>query len=80
MHTATQMGSGHFPKEGFGQAAFFRRCFHYYPELVPWTPPRFDIKVSRPGCYALGGLILRFREKTGTDFYYGGPGGPHCDQ
>ncbi|RWR94031.1 NEP-interacting protein 1 [Cinnamomum micranthum f. kanehirae] len=54
-YSSTQMGSGHWPKEGFGKAAFFDKC-SYYPlkndkGLIPTTPYPCTSKVSKSGCY-----------------------------
>ncbi|KAA8520314.1 hypothetical protein F0562_014570 [Nyssa sinensis] len=75
-HTTTQMGSGHFPNEGFGKASYFRNI-----QIVDGSNnlrPAQDINTftEQSNCYDV---------KTGRDggwgnyFYYGGPGrNPNC--
>ncbi|XP_037462268.1 uncharacterized protein LOC119333493 [Triticum dicoccoides] len=70
-HTATQMGSGHFPGEGFDRAAYFRNL-----QVVDWDnsiirASGLKLLADHPGCYDIqGGSNGRW----GTYFYYGGPG------
>ncbi|XP_004516138.1 protein neprosin-like [Cicer arietinum] len=71
-HTFTQMGSGHFPEEGYGKASHFKKI-----QLVDYDDSLYDLpsdhttEISFPGCYNL-------KEGKGYDwgnyFYYGGPG------
>ncbi|XP_056863322.1 uncharacterized protein LOC108832323 isoform X1 [Raphanus sativus] len=76
-HTTTEMGSGHFPSEGFGKASSFE-----FIKIIDMNggirdPVAVKTSVSRPTCYDI---------KTGYDnkqhqffFYYGGPGlNPKC--
>uniref|UniRef100_A0A0D9WD99 Neprosin PEP catalytic domain-containing protein n=1 Tax=Leersia perrieri TaxID=77586 RepID=A0A0D9WD99_9ORYZ len=70
-HTPTQMGSGHFPSEGYGRAAYFRNI-----QLVDWDNNLISVAglrllADRPACYDIvGGQGGAW----GTYFYYGGPG------
>ncbi|KAF8085825.1 hypothetical protein N665_0645s0004 [Sinapis alba] len=75
-HTTTEMGSGHFPSEGFGKASSFEviKIIDMNDGII--DPVGVQTLVSRPTCYDL---------KTGYDkqykvfFYYGGPGrNPEC--
>ncbi|CAH9120237.1 unnamed protein product [Cuscuta epithymum] len=70
-HTSTQMGSGHFPREGFGKASYFRNL-----QVVDWDNnlvPLSNLKLltDDPDCYDIQGGINRV---WGNYFYYGGPG------
>ncbi|WVZ96721.1 hypothetical protein U9M48_042322 [Paspalum notatum var. saurae] len=70
-HTPTQMGSGRFPAEGYGRAAYFRNV-----QVVDWDNslvPAAGIRTlaDRPGCYDIAGGS---GGAWGTYFYYGGPG------
>jgi hypothetical protein len=70
-HTATQMGSGHFPSEGFHRAAYFRNL-----QVVDWDNnliPAASLKLlaDHPECYAIKGGSNAY---WGSYFYYGGPG------
>ena len=69
LHTLTQMGSGHFPEEGFGKASYFRniqvvdssnnlkapqRDWYFYTEIqLLWCPNRIQ--------WGLGPLLLLWR-------------------
>ncbi|CAN6195191.1 unnamed protein product [Urochloa humidicola] len=70
-HTGTQMGSGHFPSEGFDRAAYFRNL-----QVVDWDNnliPAASLKLlaDHPGCYDIQGGSNSY---WGSYFYYGGPG------
>uniref|UniRef100_A0A0E0E1X1 Neprosin PEP catalytic domain-containing protein n=1 Tax=Oryza meridionalis TaxID=40149 RepID=A0A0E0E1X1_9ORYZ len=70
-HTATQMGSGHFPGEGFDRAAYFRNL-----QVVDWDNsliPAANLKLlaDHPACYDIQGGSNSY---WGSYFYYGGPG------
>ncbi|KAL6876333.1 hypothetical protein ACP4OV_012905 [Aristida adscensionis] len=70
-HTATQMGSGHFPGEGFDRAAYFRNL-----QVVDWDnslipPASLKFLADHPGCYDVRGGSNGY---WGSYFYYGGPG------
>lgn len=70
-HTATQMGSGHFPSEGFDRAAYFRnlQVVDWDNSLIPAS--NFKLLADHPGCYDIQG---GFNSYWGNYFYYGGPG------
>ncbi|KAF0925898.1 hypothetical protein E2562_018702 [Oryza meyeriana var. granulata] len=70
-HTPTQMGSGHFPGEGYGRAAYFRNV-----QVVDWDNnliPAADLRLlaDHPACYDIAGGQ---GGAWGRYFYYGGPG------
>ncbi|GAB2223721.1 hypothetical protein Droror1_Dr00004461 [Drosera rotundifolia] len=70
-HTSTQMGSGHFPDEGFKKAAYFRnlQAVDWDNSLIPLT--YFQVLADHPACYN----IRKGRNNVWGDyFYYGGPG------
>ena len=78
-HASTQMGSGHFPDEGYGHAAYFDRCVYFYEDLIGRSPDDlYEAGVSKPKCYLLS-AISPVKGAPGLSFYYGGPGGPNCD-
>ncbi|XP_022714533.1 uncharacterized protein LOC111274162 [Durio zibethinus] len=70
-HTSTQMGSGHFPSEGFNKASYIRNLRHMdesgsikdAESVVPY--------VTRPECYD---LQMGDMKNFGTHFLFGGPG------
>ncbi|KAG0456578.1 hypothetical protein HPP92_024366 [Vanilla planifolia] len=70
-HTSTEMGSGHFAREGFGRAAYFRnlQLVDWDNSLVPVTGLR--LLADHPNCYDIQGGVSGV---WGSYFYYGGPG------
>ncbi len=72
-HTTTDMGSGRFPSEGFGAAAYQRSLRLIAPGNV-WRPVTDDrlFSVEKPGCYLHGGLERA--DNWGDYFFFGGPG------
>lgn len=75
-HTTTQMGSGHFPEEGFGKASYFRNVQVVDGSNSLRTPKEVETFTEQPNCYDVqtgknGGW--------GSYIYYGGPGrNPNC--
>ncbi|XP_030936705.1 uncharacterized protein LOC115961961 [Quercus lobata] len=70
-HTTTQMGSGHFPEEGFGKASYFKFLKVNDGTKALRDPKDTGIIITQPNCYD----ILN----SGSSFYYGGPGrDPKC--
>ncbi|KAK1420289.1 hypothetical protein QVD17_21766 [Tagetes erecta] len=75
-HTTTQMGSGHFPEEGFGKSSYFRNVQIVDGSNSLRTPKDIDTFTEQPNCYDVqtgknGGW--------GSYIYYGGPGrNPNC--
>ncbi|KAI6681540.1 hypothetical protein NL676_035421 [Syzygium grande] len=71
--TSTQMGSGHFPSEGYGKASYFRNLKFLDDEFNERDPENLNTHVTRPECYD---LVLNEDPLTtyGVNFFYGGPG------
>ncbi|KAL3832882.1 hypothetical protein ACJIZ3_007618 [Penstemon smallii] len=75
-HTTTQMGSGHFPEEGFGKASYIRNI-----QIVDETnnlraPKDIGTFTEDSSCYD---VQLGKNGDWGNFFYYGGPGrNPNC--
>ncbi|CAN1168554.1 hypothetical protein LINPERHAP2_LOCUS27879 [Linum perenne] len=71
-HTGTQMGSGHFPSEGHGKAAYFRSL--EYVDGGGLVNSATDVMghATRPECYDIA--VKDPVEKFGVYFYFGGPG------
>ncbi|KAA8522693.1 hypothetical protein F0562_009145 [Nyssa sinensis] len=72
-HTATQMGSGHFPNEGYGKSSFFHNLKYVDNSNTLRDPQQLRPHVSYPTCYNLY-LKQNNPSDSGTYFYYGGPG------
>ncbi|KAF3947688.1 hypothetical protein CMV_026208 [Castanea mollissima] len=75
VHTKTQMGSGHFPSEGYGKASYFRHV-----QYMDSTGGFKDVEVGKltvdamkPSCYNIAVQSDR-SPGSGTNFYFGGPG------
>ncbi|CAN0881750.1 hypothetical protein LINGRAHAP2_LOCUS14416 [Linum grandiflorum] len=77
VHTETDMGSGHFPSEGWGKAAFIRKMGYIDEggnlkdahDLYPYS--------TRPQCYSVN--IGDWDDFLGAHIFYGGPGySPSC--
>ncbi|XP_050259706.1 uncharacterized protein LOC126704728 [Quercus robur] len=70
-HTTTQMGSGHFPEEGFSKASYFTNLQIVDGSNVLRFPNYSAIVARKPNCYNVTNFI--------NHFYYGGPGrNPNC--
>ncbi|KAK7847503.1 protein neprosin [Quercus suber] len=70
-HTSTQMGSGHFPDEGYSRASFFKNFQIVDSSNILRAPKNSSTLVEKPKCYNVINL--------GSIFYYGGPGrNPNC--
>ncbi|XP_073123212.1 protein neprosin-like [Henckelia pumila] len=75
-HTTTQMGSGHFPEEGFGKSSYFRNIQIVDESNNLRTPKDVGIFTEQSGCYD---IQLGKNGEWGSYFYYGGPGrNTHC--
>ncbi|XP_054813490.1 uncharacterized protein LOC129314145 [Prosopis cineraria] len=70
-HTTTQMGSGHFPAEGFGKASYFNniKYINGQNQLVP--AGNLVPYIDHSNCYD---LRTDHNDDWGNFFYYGGPG------
>jgi hypothetical protein len=77
VQTSTQMGSGHFPEEGFGKASYIRNIQVVGSSNILKSPDNMDLLSSQQGCYNVQNGTNR---NWGTYIYYGGPGkNPNCD-
>ncbi|XP_057953155.1 protein neprosin [Malania oleifera] len=70
-HTSTQMGSGHFPEEGFGKSSYFRNVQTVDSSNNLKTPKGFGTFTEQSNCYD---VQTGNNDNWGTYFYYGGPG------
>ncbi|XP_022715079.1 uncharacterized protein LOC111274590 [Durio zibethinus] len=70
-HTSTQMGSGHFPSEGFNKASYIRNLRYMDESGSIKDTANVEPYVTRPGCYdsQMGDM-----KNFGTHFHFGGPG------
>ncbi|KAJ0724863.1 putative neprosin [Helianthus annuus] len=67
-HTTTQMGSGHFPRQGFGKASYIRHIEILDESGNSRTPKDLNTIADQNSCYDISTNI-------DDDFlYYGGPG------
>ena len=70
-HTSTQMGSGHFPKEGYQTASYFKNLQTVDGSNVLRFPKYSEIVVRKPNCYNVTNFI--------NFFYYDDPSrNPNC--
>ncbi|PIN25171.1 hypothetical protein CDL12_02114 [Handroanthus impetiginosus] len=75
-HTTTQMGSGHFPDEGFGKASYVRNMQIVDGSNNLRAPKDIGIFTEQSSCY---NVQLGKTGEWGNYFYYGGPGrNPNC--
>ncbi|CAG7905310.1 unnamed protein product [Brassica rapa] len=75
-HTTTEMGSGHFPSEGFGKASSFALIKIIDMNNGIIDPVGVQTLVTRPTCYD---IKTGYDKLYGVFFYYGGPGrNPEC--
>ncbi|KAL1818764.1 hypothetical protein ACET3Z_013633 [Daucus carota] len=75
-HTTTQMGSGHFPGEGFGKASYFRNIQVVDGSNQLRVPKDVKTFTEQSSCYD---VQTGKNGQWGTFFYYGGPGrNPKC--
>ncbi|XP_061353950.1 protein neprosin-like isoform X1 [Gastrolobium bilobum] len=75
-HTSTQMGSGHFPEEGFGKASYFKNIQTVDGDNKLRPPKDLGIYTEQGNCYNVN---TGTAGDWGNYFYYGGPGrNPNC--
>ncbi|KAF9612164.1 hypothetical protein IFM89_038352, partial [Coptis chinensis] len=75
-HTSTQMGSGHFAQDGFGQSSFFRNLEVVDADNSLSSAQHISTVTANPNCYDIKTF---YSDGWGTDFYFGGPGyNPQC--
>ena len=70
-HTSTQMGSGHFPEEGFSKASYFKNIQVVDSTNQLKAPKGLGTFTERSNCYDVQNDN---NGDWGTYFYYGGPG------
>nr|GMD71762.1 tRNA-splicing ligase RtcB [Ipomoea batatas] len=76
MHTTTQMGSGHFPDEGFGKASYLRNIQIVDESNNLRAPEDLGTFTENSNCYD---VKLGNNDNWGSYFYFGGPGrNPKC--
>ncbi|KAK4385801.1 hypothetical protein Sango_2704100 [Sesamum angolense] len=75
-HTLTQMGSGHFPEEGFAKASYFRNLEIVDSDNSLSSAHDISTLAENTNCY---NIKSSYNNEWGTHFYYGGPGkSPQC--
>lgn len=78
-HTTTQMGSGHFPSEGYGKSSYFDNIRVVDKANTYRTPEGIGAFSDRPHCYDVKFDGIKTGKNMGYFFLYGGPGrGPNC--
>ncbi|KAI3877452.1 hypothetical protein MKX03_026509 [Papaver bracteatum] len=75
-HTSTQMGSGHFPEEGFSKSSYFRNIQVVDGSNNLKSPKGIGTFTEQSNCYDVQNGN---NGDWGSYFYYGGPGkNPNC--
>ncbi|CAL0310283.1 unnamed protein product [Lupinus luteus] len=75
-HTSTQMGSGHFPDEGFGKSSYFKNIQIVDANNKLRPPKDLGTFTEQDSCY---NVKTGSANDWGNYFYYGGPGrNPNC--
>ncbi|XP_020698392.1 uncharacterized protein LOC110111040 [Dendrobium catenatum] len=75
-HTSTEMGSGHFPEEGFGKASYFRNIQIVDESNNLKSPKGIDLFTEQSNCYDVQNGN---NGDWGSYFFFGGPGrSPSC--
>ncbi|KAH0460777.1 hypothetical protein IEQ34_008352 [Dendrobium chrysotoxum] len=75
-HTSTQMGSGHFPVEGFGKASYFKNIQIVDSSNNLRSPKGIGTYAKESSCYDIQNDQ---NGDWGNYFFYGGPGrNPNC--
>ncbi|EXC07671.1 hypothetical protein L484_003115 [Morus notabilis] len=72
-HTQTDMGSGHFPIEGFKRASYFSNIKYMDGNGEFKDPEQLIPYATKPSCYDLH-VGEDKSTSSGTYFYFGGPG------
>ncbi|CAN0878102.1 hypothetical protein LINGRAHAP2_LOCUS12294 [Linum grandiflorum] len=76
-HTTTQMGSGSFPGEGRGKAAWFENLEFVDADNLFSNAADLEGRATRPECYDV--KVKDWDVNHGASFLYGGPGfSPAC--
>ncbi|KAI3733477.1 hypothetical protein L6452_12920 [Arctium lappa] len=75
-HTSTQMGSGHFPDEGFGKASYIKNIEVVDEKNTLNEASNVNVYAEKPNCYD---VTSGFIHDWGNYIYFGGPGNnPKC--
>ncbi|CAL5380747.1 unnamed protein product [Camellia sinensis] len=75
-HTTTQMGSGHFPEEGFGKASYIKNIQIVDGSSNLSAPIGVSTRAEQSNCY---NVQTGKSSDWGNYIYYGGPGrNPNC--
>ncbi|XP_015572842.1 uncharacterized protein LOC8274537 isoform X1 [Ricinus communis] len=72
-HTSTQMGSGHFPSEGYKKAAVLFKLGYIDDSGVLRDPDGLEPYITKSSCYDLQFGEMGY-DDFGVHFYFGGPG------
>ena len=75
-HTKTQMGSGHFPDEGFENSGYFCNLEVVYDNNSIQSIQYLKGITTNPECYKIKDLLTR---EWDTHFFLGGLGFRHAD-
>jgi Neprosin len=76
-HTRTDVGSGHFPRDGFGFAAYQRRVRTITTGNVWSLHPALTTDRTDANCYDI--VVYDSADDWECYFYFGGPGyNTHC--
>ncbi|XP_054811349.1 uncharacterized protein LOC129312696 [Prosopis cineraria] len=76
-HTSTEMGSGYFPRAGFGRASYFRDLSVVNENYYLISPNYIRGYASKPRCYDI--VLNGYSSDFGAHFFFGGPGrNPYC--
>ena len=76
-----EMGSGHFPPEGFGKAAYQNTIFTIPRDESGGTgvwANLASLHITRASCYDIKTTPASSGGTWGSYFYFGGPGGKDC--
>ncbi|XP_056864293.1 uncharacterized protein LOC108851049 [Raphanus sativus] len=72
--TMTDMGSGHFPDEGFGKVGYFRNLEIVDSNNILQPVQHVEVKATNPEFYSIANMSRD--DDWGTCLFYGGPGFP----
>ncbi|MFS7906124.1 putative neprosin [Helianthus anomalus] len=75
-HTTTQMGSGHFPQEGYRKASYIRNIEIVDDSNTLRSPQDLLTITPQESCYD---IVKGINDNWGSHVFYGGPGqNPNC--
>ena len=73
--TSTDMGSGDFAADGWGQAAWFRNLIYWWEPSVGWWWSGGSLVATDAACYSVSGPFYHSTDDNYHNwYYYGGPG------